>query len=117
MSKQLNLSKHEVANMYKFCFYVPEPHLEAVKEAVFAAGAGKIGNYDYCSWQAKGEGQFRPLVGSKPFIGKEGKVEKVIEYLVEMICADEFIKNAVNALKEAHPYEEPAYNVIKLEDI
>ena len=103
--------------MYKLSFFVPKNYLEAVKKAVFAAGAGKIGNYDYCSWQAKGEGQFRPLAGSKPFLGKEGKVEKVKEYLVEMVCADEFIKNAVNALKEAHPYEEPAYYVIKLEEI
>lgn len=102
--------------MYKLSFFVPESHLDIVKNAVFAAGAGKIGNYDCCSWQVKGQGQFRPLDGSNPYIGGKGSIESVDEYLVELVCGEEFIKNAVAALKEAHPYEEPAYHVWKLED-
>ena len=63
--------------MYKLCFYVPESHLEQVKGAVFAAGAGRIGAYDNCCWQVSGLGQFRPLPGSDPYLGREGEVEQV----------------------------------------
>ena len=103
--------------MYKFCFYVPESHLQTVKQAVFAAGAGRIGDYDCCAWQTPGHGQFRPLDGSQPFIGAQGQVETVEEYKVEMVCADERIKPVLDALKQAHPYEEPAYDVWRLADV
>ena len=59
--------------MYKLCFYVPDSHLEAVKKAVFAIGAGRIGAYDSCCWQVLGQGQYRPLEGSQPFLGKPGR--------------------------------------------
>lgn len=100
--------------MYKLVFFVPEPHLEPVKSAVFAAGAGQMGCYDCCSWQTLGVGQFRPLVGSQPFIGSEQQLACVAEYRVEMVCADELIGRAVAALRAAHPYEEPAYDVWRL---
>lgn len=100
--------------MYKLCFYVPVDHLDVVKQAVFAAGAGKIGDYDSCCWQVLGEGQFRPLDGSNPFIGQQGQVERVAEYRVELVCADDLIRAAVDALIHAHPYEEPAYDVWQL---
>ena len=100
--------------MYKLCFFVPEAAAEAVKEAVFEVGAGRIGNYDKCCWQVKGTGQFRPLAGSSPHLGEHGRVEKVEEFKVEMVCADEHISAAVAALKKAHPYEEVAYEVYRL---
>tara|TARA_R110002073_G_scaffold293075_3_gene458576 strand:+ start:828 stop:1151 length:324 start_codon:yes stop_codon:yes gene_type:complete len=100
--------------MYKLCFYVPEEYLEAVKNAMFDAGAGRVGDYDRCAWQVLGEGQFRPLEGSQPFIGQTGEVEKVAEYRVEMVCASECITASVAALKSAHPYEEPAFDVVEL---
>jgi hypothetical protein len=103
--------------MYKLCFYVPESHLDAVKIAVFAAGAGRIGNYDSCCWQVLGEGQFRALDGSQPFIGQQGLVEKVAEWKVEMVCDDALIRDVIAALKTAHPYEEPAYDVWRLENL
>jgi len=108
--------------MYKICFYVPESHLDLVKEAVFATGAGRIGNYDQCCWQSKGQGQFRPLPGSNPFIGKsstEGssKVEFVDEYKVEMVCENALITNAVAALRKSHPYEEPAFDLWELSQL
>lgn len=103
--------------MYKLCFFVPESHLEQVKTALFHAGAGKIGQYDCCSWQVKGEGQFRALSGSQPFLGKHGEIEKVDEYKVEMVCEPELIESAVSTLKQAHPYETPAYEVYKLEQM
>ncbi|MAT50421.1 MAG: NGG1p interacting factor NIF3 [Porticoccaceae bacterium] len=101
--------------MYKLCFFVPESHLEVVKEAVFDAGAGRIGDYDRCCWQTLGQGQFRPMEGSNPFLGKQGWVEQVPEYKVEMVCEDYLIEAAIEAMVDAHPYEEPAYDVYLLE--
>lgn len=103
--------------MYKICVFVPETAVEPVKQAMFAAGAGKIGDYDSCCWQTLGQGQFRPLQGSSPFIGEQNRIETVAEYRIEMVCADESIKDAVAAMKNSHPYEEPAYDVWKLVDI
>lgn len=103
--------------MYKLCFYVPESHLEPVKKAVFSAGGGRIGAYDSCCWQSLGQGQFRPLAEADPFIGQAGRVEHVSEWKVEMVVSDELIHDAVRALKQAHPYETPAYEVWRLSDL
>ena len=100
--------------MYKICVYVPENSVENVKQALFDAGAGRIGNYDSCCWQVLGQGQFRPLQGSTPFIGQQGSVERVPEYRVEMVCEASCIKAAIAALLDAHPYEEPAWDVVAL---
>ena len=100
--------------MYKLGFYVPASHLEQVKTALFAAGAGRIGNYDSCCWQTLGQGQFRALEGSQPYLGQQGRVETVEEYRVELICADTVLPAALAALRAAHPYEEPAYDVVQL---
>ena len=102
--------------MYKVCFFVPEEHADTVKQALFEAGAGRIGDYDSCCWETLGTGQFRPLTGSDPFIGQQGVVEKVSELKVEMVCADKYIKAAVAALRQAHPYEEPAFEVWRIEE-
>lgn len=101
-------------SLFKLCFYVPESHVEQVKTAVFEAGAGRVGNYDCCAWQTLGQGQFRPLDGSDPFIGQQGAIERVPEYRVEMVCAESELPAALEALKLAHPYEEPAYDVWRL---
>lgn len=85
--------------------------------AMFEAGAGRIGNYDCCAWQTLGQGQFRALEHSKPFIGQQGVIETVEEYRVEMVCADELIKPVIAAMKHAHPYETPAYDVWQLADL
>ena len=66
--------------MFKLCVFVPVSHVEQVKQALFAAGAGRLGDYDCCSWQVLGTGQFRPLDGSQPFLGQTGVVEQVEEY-------------------------------------
>jgi hypothetical protein len=102
--------------MYKICFYAPENAVDIVKQALFSAGAGRIGNYDSCCWQALGSGQFRPLDNSNPTIGKQGNIETVSEYKVEMVCEDQLIKQVIKALRQSHPYEEPAYDIVKLED-
>lgn len=103
--------------MYKICVYVPETHLQQVKDALFAAGAGRIGNYDSCCWQVLGEGQFRPLDGSLPYIGQKNKVEVVREFKIELVCEDNLVRQAIAAMINAHPYETPAYNVWQLQDI
>jgi hypothetical protein len=100
--------------MYKLGVFVPASHLEQVKTALFAAGAGRIGNYDSCCWQTLGQGQFRALEGSDPYIGQQGKVENVEEYRVELVCEDKLLKVVLEALRRAHPYEEPAYDVVQL---
>ena len=103
--------------MFKLVFFVPETHKEAVKEALFQAGAGRIGQYDACCWEVLGVGQFRPLEGANPFLGTHNQLERVAEYRVEMVCEDLLITAVVHALKAAHPYEEPAYDVIQLHSL
>ena len=102
--------------MYKLSFFVPDSHVEVVKSAVFGAGGGRIGAYDHCAWQVLGQGQFRPLEGSQPFLGEAGQVEQVEEWKVELVVADKLIRSVVAALKDSHPYETPAYEVWRLED-
>ena len=100
--------------MYKLYFYVPESDLGKVKEALFAAGAGQIGNYSRCSWETKGTGQFLPNDESDPTIGQRGKVEKLEEYKVEMVVSSNIAQKAIEILKAVHPYEEPAYGLIEI---
>ncbi len=100
--------------MYKICVYVPENSVEKVKQALFEAGAGRIGNYDSCCWQTAGTGQFRPLEGSNPAIGSLNEVEFTPEVKVELVCADDLIKQAIAAMKQSHPYEEPAFDAWQL---
>lgn len=102
--------------MYKLAFYVPKDYCESVKNALFEKGAGSYKNYKNCSWETAGTGQFMPIENSSPFIGNKNKLEILQETKVEMIVKDEVIKNVVKTLKQYHPYEEPAYSVIKLED-
>nr|WP_297462125.1 NGG1p interacting factor NIF3 [uncultured Halomonas sp.] len=103
--------------MYKLAFFVPVDEAENVKEALFKSGAGRIGDYEACCFQTRGSGQFRPLDGADPHIGKIGELERVDELKVELVCADDLIHAAVAALKAAHPYEEPAYEAWKLADL
>jgi hypothetical protein len=100
--------------MLKLVFFVPDSHVELVKQAVFTAGAGKQGNYDHCSWQVLGQGQFRALKGANPFLGDVGKLETVPEWRVEVIVEEAQLDAVLQAMKAAHPYEHPAYDVIQL---
>ncbi len=103
--------------MYQLICYVPDSHLDRVKNALFEAGAGRIGNYDCCAWQTPGEGQFRPLAGSSAFIGSKHEIARVAEYKVELVCSRECIKAALQALITAHPYETPAYSVFEIKTL
>ncbi|MEM0955257.1 MAG: YqfO family protein [Pseudomonadota bacterium] len=100
--------------MYKLCVYVPEDALEQVKQALFAAGAGRLGDYSDCCWQVLGTGQFRPGVSSDPAIGSVGATTRLQEYRVEMLCPEECVELVIEALREAHPYEEPAFDLMSV---
>lgn len=102
--------------MLALVVYIPDSHLETVKEALFAAGAGKIGNYDHCCFQSEGTGQFRPLANANPFVGTVGAVETCKEWRVEMVLEDGLRQKVEVALKKSHPYETPAYWIWKLEN-
>jgi len=95
--------------MVQIIVFIPEDHKESVKEAMFNAGAGSLGNYDHCCFEHTGLGQFRPLANSNAFIGTIGKVERVSEVRVEMCCEEKNLPKVIEAMKEAHPYETPAY--------
>ncbi len=100
--------------MYKLIVFIPKSHLEKVRNAICEAGAGRIGNYDHCTFTTEGIGTYRPLKGAKPFKGKIGKLEMVKEARLEAVVPKNLLKKAVRAMKKAHPYEEPAYEIIRL---
>ena len=100
--------------MYVLCFYAPKSDVEAIKSALFDLGAGKIGDYDSCAWQTSGTGQFRPLKGSSPYLGEQNHITQVDEYKVELVCEKDAIRKIVTKLIEVHPYETPAYHIIKV---
>ena len=93
---------------------MPREALEATRSAVFAAGAGRIGDYERCSWYGAGTGTFVGGEETSPALGEAGREERVAELRVETVVADELVGDVVAALKQAHPYEEPAYDVYQL---
>jgi len=105
---------YPAGDKYKLVVFVPIDSVAEVSDAVFAAGAGWIGNYSNCSFQAAGTGTFLPLQGAKPTIGKKGKLEKVPEIRFETIVPAEKLDEVIAAMKKAHPYETPAFDVFKL---
>jgi ribonuclease HI len=98
----------------KLVVFVPAEALEAVGDALFAAGAGRIGDYERCSWHTEGTGTFRPLPGANPTVGEVGEEEHVAEVRLETVFPAERHAAVVAALRAAHPYEEPAYDVYPL---
>ncbi len=101
--------------MYKLIFFVPIQSAEEVKNAIFNSGGGRLGNYSHCSFETSGVGQFLPNKMANPAIGEIGEIERVDELKVEILCEDiEVVKSSIQALKDSHPYEEPAYEVLTL---
>ena len=96
-------------HFFRLDVYVPDSHVEAVKTAIFEAGAGFFGNYDSCCWQTEGNGQFRPLDGSHPFFGENGRVEHVKEWKLEFVVSENALGDVLDALKRSHPYETPSF--------
>lgn len=106
--------KSPAGDNYKLVVFVPQDSAAKVSNAVFAAGAGAIGNYSNCGFGAEGTGTFLPLKGARPAIGKKGKLEKVPEIRFETTVPAEKLDYCVAAMKEAHPYETPAFDVFKI---
>jgi hypothetical protein len=98
----------------KLVVFVPANALDAVRDALFAAGAGRIGDYERCSWYAEGTGTFRGGEGTRPAVGESGVEERVPEFRLETVFPAERHADVVGALREAHPYEEPAFDVYEL---
>ncbi len=100
----------------KLVVFVPEDALDAVREALFAAGAGRIGAYERCSWYTEGTGTFRGGEGTAPVVGERGREERVRELRLETVYPVEREADVVRTLREAHPYEEPAFDLYPLAD-
>jgi hypothetical protein len=98
----------------KLVVFVPEESLDLVRDALFAAGAGRIGDYERCSWYTAGTGTFHGGEGSDPTIGERGREERVPELRLETVYPAEREEDVVRALREAHPYEEPAFDLYPL---
>ena len=101
---------------YKVAVYVPITHSEQLRQAMGNAGAGHIGAYSHCSFSVAGEGRFLPLEGTNPFIGQVGAIETVQEERVETVVPKKLLGQVLAAMKEAHPYEEIAYDIVALEN-
>ena len=99
---------------YKLVVFIPIESAAKVSNAVFAAGAGAIGNYTNCGFTAEGTGTFLPLAGARPAIGKKGRIEAVPEIRFETIVPAEKLDDCIAAMKKAHPYETPAFDCFKL---
>ena len=100
--------------MKSLIFYVPVQHSEAVKEAIFDAGGGKVGHYTHCSWQTLGTGQFIPSQTADPTIGEVSQVSVVEEMRVEIMIEEQQQEACEAALKLSHPYETPVYYFLSL---
>ena len=100
---------------YKIVVYVPESYADKMREAIGNAGAGRIGNYSNCTFTIKGTGRFKPEEGSNPTIGKVGELTAVPEDRIETVCKEDVLKQVLKAIKEAHPYEEPATDIYPIE--
>jgi hypothetical protein len=99
---------------YKLVWFVPRESLDVTREAVFAAGAGVIGAYTKCSWYGAGTGTFRGGEGTAPSVGEAGREERVAELRVETVVPADRVDAVVAALREAHPYEEVAFDLYLL---
>ncbi len=107
----------QVEKRYKLVVYVPETHSEKLRDAMGNAGAGEIGDYTHCMFTIRGTGQFKPGPRSDPTIGEVGKLEQVSEDRIETVCSADKLQAVLAAIREVHPYEEPATDVYPIEII
>jgi len=121
-AKKLGLQKLSVLSpkehqFYKLVFFVPSENSVLLKESLFRTGCGNIGNYSHCSYVCEGIGSFKPLAGANPHIGKHNHIERVDEERVEMIFPKNKKRQVIETLYQHHPYEEPAFDIIALENL
>ncbi|MCX7986834.1 MAG: Nif3-like dinuclear metal center hexameric protein [Bacteroidales bacterium] len=122
VAKKIGLKEIEILrplqkHLVKIVTFVPNSHATAVREALFEAGAGHIGNYDSCSYNIHGEGTFRGLSGSNPFVGEPHKLHFESEVRIETICPRHILSQVIKAMLKAHPYEEPAYDIYPIDNL
>ncbi len=110
-----NLNTYNEDKVYKLVVFVPFSHVDAVRDAITGEGGGWTGNYSDCTFMTPGIGTFRPLEGTNPFIGSQGKLEKVDEYRLETVVPERKLKKVIDAMLKAHPYEEVAYDIYPLQ--
>lgn len=103
-------------NRVKIIVTIPEENVEEIRNAICEAGAGIIGNYTYCSMSTKCVGTFMPNDEANPYIGKSNKLEFIEEEKLEVVCDVDKVKKVISKLREVHPYEEPAIDIIPLID-
>lgn len=109
------LEKAAPARSYKLVTFVPEADLQRVQAALFAAGAGRIGQYSECSFRTPGAGTFRGGDTTHPTVGRRGRREQVVEFRLETVVPSECVEAAVRALRASHSYQEPAFDLVPLE--
>ncbi|MBS3943853.1 MAG: Nif3-like dinuclear metal center hexameric protein [Melioribacter sp.] len=114
--KNVTFLEYEEANQFKVVIFVPAVNVDELSEALFSVGGGVIGNYENCSFRIIGEGTFKGNEDSNPAIGKKGNTEKVEEVRLELIVDSWNLGKIVNAIREHHPYEEPAYDIYPLKN-
>lgn len=107
----------ELSDYVTIVITVPETHAEAVREAMGRSGAGKVGDYSYCSYSSKGVGRFMPNAGANPHIGTEGIIEEVIEERIETVCNRSILEYVLEEIKKAHPYEEAVIDIYPVYEI
>ncbi len=100
----------------KLVIFTPLTHADTVREVLGNSGAGKIGNYDFCSFSTKGAGRFRGNENSNPSVGQSSKYESVEEEKIEVVVPRIILKEVIEAVKKVHPYEEMAFDIYSLED-
>jgi hypothetical protein len=103
-----------LSRLLKLVYFVPEEARDSTREAIFAAGGGVIGAYEHCSWYTAGTGTFLAREGAEPAVGEVGEEQRVPEYRVEVVVPENALSTAVEALREAHPYEEVAFDLYPL---
>lgn len=110
------LAEEKNEQLIKLIVYVPKTHVEELRNAISEAGAGHIGNYSHCTFQTNGLGTFKPLKGTNPFIGSVDQLERVEEVKLESIIEESKLPSALSAIRQSHPYEEPAYDLFPLKN-
>jgi hypothetical protein len=107
----------ELSDYVTIVVTVPETHADRVREAIGRAGAGKVGDYSYCSYSVKGMGRFMPNKGANPYLGTEGILEEVIEERIETVCSRVVLAHVLEEIKKAHPYEETIIDIYPVYEI
>lgn len=115
IEKEMNIL--EMSDYVTIVITVPETHADAVREAMGKAGAGRVGDYSYCSFSVKGIGRFMPNKGSNPHQGKQNALEEVIEERIETVCHRTILEPVLEAIKKAHPYEETVIDIYPVYEI